>query len=152
MPNCVLAVWAQKRPHMVHSIKSITLVLLTGWREWEQQQSRSVFSLPLTPLWLPHLTFSVSSCLTLLPPLVTAGRSRSPLEPMDTIFVKSVREHGPAHQAGLCTGRHTVNIKVSNTCSHTLVKLHVWWLKTLVKYNISFTVWGNYAVIQRRAL
>lgn len=27
------------------------------------------------------------------------------LEPMDTIFVKNVRETGPAHQAGLCTGK-----------------------------------------------
>lgn len=26
---------------------------------------------------------------------------------MDTIFVKSVREKGPAHQAGLCTGRES---------------------------------------------
>ncbi|MEQ2257188.1 hypothetical protein ILYODFUR_032052 [Ilyodon furcidens] len=27
------------------------------------------------------------------------------LEPMDTIFVKSVKENGPAQQAGLCTGK-----------------------------------------------
>ncbi|TSK28027.1 Rho GTPase-activating protein 23 [Bagarius yarrelli] len=31
------------------------------------------------------------------------GLQRSRLEPMDTIFVKNVREKGPAHQAGLCT-------------------------------------------------
>ena len=40
-----------------------------------------------------------------------AGPPRSRLEPMDTIFVKSVREDGPAHQAGLRTGErggHTV--------------------------------------------
>lgn len=29
---------------------------------------------------------------------------RPRLEPMDTIFVKSVKENGPAQQAGLCTG------------------------------------------------
>lgn len=34
-----------------------------------------------------------------------AGLHRSCLEPMDTIFVKNVREKGPAHQAGLCTGK-----------------------------------------------
>lgn len=33
-----------------------------------------------------------------------AGPPRSRLEPMDTIFVKNVREDGPAHQAGLRTG------------------------------------------------
>ncbi|KAG7226586.1 hypothetical protein INR49_003743 [Caranx melampygus] len=32
------------------------------------------------------------------------GCPRSRLEPMDTIFVKSVKENGPAQQAGLCTG------------------------------------------------
>ncbi len=34
-----------------------------------------------------------------------AGLPQSRLEPMDTIFVKNVREKGPAHQAGLCTGK-----------------------------------------------
>ncbi len=34
-----------------------------------------------------------------------AGCQWSYLEPMDTIFVKSVKENGPAHQAGLCSGR-----------------------------------------------
>lgn len=34
-----------------------------------------------------------------------AGLQRNRLEPMDTIFVKNVRERGPAHQAGLCTGK-----------------------------------------------
>lgn len=27
---------------------------------------------------------------------------------MDTIFVKNVRERGPAHQGGLCTGKENV--------------------------------------------
>ncbi|TRZ04037.1 hypothetical protein DNTS_006376, partial [Danionella cerebrum] len=31
------------------------------------------------------------------------GRQRNRLEPMDTIFVKQVKEGGPAHGAGLCT-------------------------------------------------
>ncbi|XP_077367822.1 uncharacterized protein LOC144011838, partial [Festucalex cinctus] len=31
------------------------------------------------------------------------GRQRSRLEPMDTIFVKQVKDGGPAHGAGLCT-------------------------------------------------
>lgn len=38
---------------------------------------------------------------------VCLGRSRSRLEPMDTIFVKQVKEGGPAHGAGLCTGAFT---------------------------------------------
>uniref|UniRef100_A0A4W5QAZ8 Uncharacterized protein n=1 Tax=Hucho hucho TaxID=62062 RepID=A0A4W5QAZ8_9TELE len=39
------------------------------------------------------------------------GKERSRLEPMDTIFVKNVRERGPAHQAGLCTGKEHVCLK-----------------------------------------
>ncbi|KAF7225881.1 transcript variant X3 [Nothobranchius furzeri] len=35
---------------------------------------------------------------------------RGRLEPMDTIFVKNVREKGPAHQAGLCTGDRLVKV------------------------------------------
>lgn len=35
------------------------------------------------------------------------GRQRNRLEPMDTIFVKQVKEGGPAHGAGLCTGKST---------------------------------------------
>lgn len=33
------------------------------------------------------------------------GPQRSRLEPMDTIFVKNVKEDGSAHQAGLRTGK-----------------------------------------------
>lgn len=33
-----------------------------------------------------------------------SGRQRNRLEPMDTIFVKQVKEGGPANEAGLCTG------------------------------------------------
>ncbi|XP_072742007.1 rho GTPase-activating protein 23 isoform X1 [Ciconia boyciana] len=39
-----------------------------------------------------------------------AGPPRSRLEPMDTIFVKNVREDGPAHQAGLRTGDRLVKV------------------------------------------
>ncbi|XP_026770293.3 rho GTPase-activating protein 23 isoform X4 [Pangasianodon hypophthalmus] len=38
------------------------------------------------------------------------GTHRGRLEPMDTIFVKSVKEMGPAHQAGLCTGDRLVKV------------------------------------------
>ncbi|XP_069024626.1 rho GTPase-activating protein 23-like isoform X2 [Embiotoca jacksoni] len=38
------------------------------------------------------------------------GCQRSRLEPMDTIFVKSVKESGPAQQAGLCTGDRLVKV------------------------------------------
>uniref|UniRef100_A0A8B9NLL0 Rho GTPase activating protein 23 n=1 Tax=Accipiter nisus TaxID=211598 RepID=A0A8B9NLL0_9AVES len=39
-----------------------------------------------------------------------SGPPRSRLEPMDTIFVKNVREDGPAHQAGLRTGDRLVKV------------------------------------------
>lgn len=45
---------------------------------------------------------ATDASLTLCP--LGAGPPRSRLEPMDTIFVKNVREDGPAHQAGLRTG------------------------------------------------
>ncbi|XP_046709356.1 rho GTPase-activating protein 23 isoform X3 [Silurus meridionalis] len=38
------------------------------------------------------------------------GNHRGRMEPMDTIFVKSVKESGPAHQAGLCTGDRLVKV------------------------------------------
>ncbi|XP_034991402.1 rho GTPase-activating protein 23 isoform X2 [Zootoca vivipara] len=38
------------------------------------------------------------------------GPSRNRLEPMDTIFVKSVKEDGPAHKAGLRTGDRLVKV------------------------------------------
>ncbi|XP_036453441.1 rho GTPase-activating protein 21 isoform X3 [Colossoma macropomum] len=38
------------------------------------------------------------------------GRPRNRLEPMDTIFVKQVKEGGPAHGAGLCTGDRIVKV------------------------------------------
>ncbi|KAG7329798.1 hypothetical protein KOW79_006020 [Hemibagrus wyckioides] len=38
------------------------------------------------------------------------GRGRSRLEPMDTIFVKQVKEGGPADGAGLCTGDRIVKV------------------------------------------
>ncbi|KAG5850448.1 hypothetical protein ANANG_G00082550 [Anguilla anguilla] len=38
------------------------------------------------------------------------GRPRTRLEPMDTIFVKQVKEGGPAHGAGLCTGDRIVKV------------------------------------------
>eukprot|EP00062_Callorhinchus_milii_P018568 gi/632972180/ref/XP_007902532.1/ PREDICTED: rho GTPase-activating protein 23 isoform X2 [Callorhinchus milii] len=38
------------------------------------------------------------------------GQEKGKVEPMDTIFVKSVKEGGPAHQAGLCTGDRIVKV------------------------------------------
>nr|XP_020451434.1 rho GTPase-activating protein 21-like isoform X2 [Monopterus albus] len=38
------------------------------------------------------------------------GRQRNRIEPMDTIFVKQVKEGGPAHRAGLCTGDRIVKV------------------------------------------
>ncbi|KAL6104592.1 arhgap21 [Pungitius sinensis] len=41
---------------------------------------------------------------------VLGGRQRNKLEPMDTIFVKQVKEGGPGHGAGLCTGDRIVKV------------------------------------------
>uniref|UniRef100_A0A3P8XKA6 Rho GTPase activating protein 23b n=1 Tax=Esox lucius TaxID=8010 RepID=A0A3P8XKA6_ESOLU len=47
------------------------------------------------------------------------GGQRARLEPMDTIFVKSVREKGPAHQAGLCTGDRLVKVNGESVLGKT---------------------------------
>ncbi|KAM6951104.1 rho GTPase-activating protein 23 [Aplochiton taeniatus] len=47
------------------------------------------------------------------------GSPRSRLEPMDTIFVKSVRDPGPAHQAGLCTGDRLVKVNGESVLGKT---------------------------------
>ncbi|XP_046895014.1 rho GTPase-activating protein 23-like isoform X3 [Hypomesus transpacificus] len=47
------------------------------------------------------------------------GYPRSRLEPMDTIFVKNVRERGPAHQAGLCTGDRLVKVNGESVLGKT---------------------------------
>ncbi|KAM9456671.1 rho GTPase-activating protein 23 isoform 3-T3 [Clarias gariepinus] len=44
---------------------------------------------------------------------------RSRLEPMDTIFVKNVRDNGPAHQAGLCTGDRLVKVNGESVLGKT---------------------------------
>ncbi|XP_070846945.1 rho GTPase-activating protein 23-like isoform X3 [Chaetodon trifascialis] len=48
-----------------------------------------------------------------------AGCPRSRLEPMDTIFVKSVKENGPAQQAGLCTGDRLVKVNGQSVLGKT---------------------------------
>ncbi|XP_036408116.1 rho GTPase-activating protein 23-like isoform X2 [Megalops cyprinoides] len=47
------------------------------------------------------------------------GYQQSRLEPMDTIFVKNVRERGPAHQAGLCTGDRLVKVNGESVLGKT---------------------------------
>ncbi|XP_044038541.1 rho GTPase-activating protein 23 isoform X7 [Siniperca chuatsi] len=47
------------------------------------------------------------------------GYQKGRLEPMDTIFVKSVRENGPAHQAGLCTGDRLVKVNGESVLGKT---------------------------------
>ncbi|XP_036445212.1 rho GTPase-activating protein 23 isoform X2 [Colossoma macropomum] len=47
------------------------------------------------------------------------GLQRGRLEPMDTIFVKNVRERGPAHQAGLCTGDRLVKVNGESVLGKT---------------------------------
>ncbi|XP_071390108.1 rho GTPase-activating protein 21 isoform X2 [Centroberyx affinis] len=47
------------------------------------------------------------------------GRQRNRLEPMDTIFVKQVKEGGPAHGAGLCTGDRIVKVNGASIIGKT---------------------------------
>ncbi|XP_016110485.1 rho GTPase-activating protein 23-like isoform X2 [Sinocyclocheilus grahami] len=47
------------------------------------------------------------------------GGQRSRLEPVDTIFVKNVKEKGPAHQAGLCTGDRLVKVNGDSVLGKT---------------------------------
>ncbi|XP_063076699.1 rho GTPase-activating protein 23-like [Engraulis encrasicolus] len=45
------------------------------------------------------------------------------LEPMDTIFVKNVRENGPAHLAGLCTGDRLVKVNGESVLGKTYAQV-----------------------------
>ncbi|XP_073533623.1 rho GTPase-activating protein 21 isoform X4 [Phyllobates terribilis] len=47
------------------------------------------------------------------------GRPRNRLEPMDTIFVKQVKEGGPAHEAGLCTGDRIIKVNGESVIGKT---------------------------------
>lgn len=58
------------------------------------------------------------------------GYQKGRLEPMDTIFVKNVREKGPAHQAGLCTGKGNIWCMSTNILIcivNVLVRAPVMW-------------------------
>ncbi|XP_076155206.1 rho GTPase-activating protein 23-like [Alosa pseudoharengus] len=52
-----------------------------------------------------------------------SGNERGRLEPMDTIFVKNVRENGPAHQAGLCTGDRLVKVNGESVLGKTYAQV-----------------------------
>uniref|UniRef100_A0A8C5A9L9 Rho GTPase activating protein 21b n=1 Tax=Gadus morhua TaxID=8049 RepID=A0A8C5A9L9_GADMO len=47
------------------------------------------------------------------------GRPRNKIEPMDTIFVKQVKEGGPGHGAGLCTGDRLVKVNGASILGKT---------------------------------
>ncbi|XP_058388565.1 rho GTPase-activating protein 21 isoform X2 [Diceros bicornis minor] len=47
------------------------------------------------------------------------GKQRNRLEPMDTIFVKQVKEGGPAFEAGLCTGDRIINVNGESVIGKT---------------------------------
>ncbi|XP_061441830.1 rho GTPase-activating protein 21 isoform X2 [Rhineura floridana] len=48
-----------------------------------------------------------------------SGKPRNRLEPMDTIFVKQVKEGGPAFEAGLCTGDRIVKVNGESVIGKT---------------------------------
>ncbi|XP_051007201.1 rho GTPase-activating protein 21 isoform X1 [Acomys russatus] len=47
------------------------------------------------------------------------GKQRNRLEPMDTIFVKQVKEGGPASEAGLCTGDRIIKVNGESVIGKT---------------------------------
>uniref|UniRef100_A0A8C9JDK7 Rho GTPase-activating protein 21 n=1 Tax=Panthera tigris altaica TaxID=74533 RepID=A0A8C9JDK7_PANTA len=47
------------------------------------------------------------------------GKPRNRLEPMDTIFVKQVKEGGPAFEAGLCTGDRIIKVNGESVIGKT---------------------------------
>ncbi|XP_052012228.1 rho GTPase-activating protein 21 isoform X2 [Apodemus sylvaticus] len=47
------------------------------------------------------------------------GKQRNRLEPMDTIFVKQVKEGGPAFEAGLCTGDRIIKVNGESVIGKT---------------------------------
>lgn len=63
------------------------------------------------------------------------GCQKGRMEPMDTIFVKNVREKGPAHQAGLCTGN--INVR-----AHTHLEKKKHWNMNLEICIGNELVWG----------
>uniref|UniRef100_A0A6J0UGK0 Rho GTPase-activating protein 21 isoform X1 n=2 Tax=Pogona vitticeps TaxID=103695 RepID=A0A6J0UGK0_9SAUR len=48
-----------------------------------------------------------------------SGKRRNRLEPMDTIFVKQVKEGGPAFEAGLCTGDRIIKVNGESVLGKT---------------------------------
>ncbi|XP_063159581.1 rho GTPase-activating protein 21 isoform X1 [Candoia aspera] len=48
-----------------------------------------------------------------------SGKPRNRLEPMDTIFVKQVKEGGPAFEAGLCTGDRIIKVNGESVIGKT---------------------------------
>ncbi|KAG8140067.1 hypothetical protein E2320_002790, partial [Naja naja] len=60
---------------------------------------------PEAPEFVPHVQEDIFGEL-----VRQATPQRNRLEPMDTIFVKNVKEDGPAHQAGLQTGDRLVKV------------------------------------------
>jgi len=64
---------------------------------------------------------------------------------MDTIFVKNVREKGPAHQAGLCTGKgekKTVCVQLKLYVHRNDMTSDEW----LVHSNVHTNVWDDNSV------
>ncbi|GLH06608.1 Uncharacterized protein GBIM_12088, partial [Gryllus bimaculatus] len=50
----------------------------------------------------------------------------SPDDPMDTIFVKSVREHSPAYDAGLATGDRIIGVNGRSVFGHSYQRVVQW--------------------------
>ncbi|ETE73826.1 Rho GTPase-activating protein 23, partial [Ophiophagus hannah] len=109
----------------------------TGLEEqWEQRSRLQVSSntstgpgalRPEAPEFVPHVQ-EQEDIFGEIVRQATPPRNR--LEPMDTIFVKNVKEDGPAHQAGLQTGDRLVKVNgesiIGKTYSQVISLIQNW--------------------------
>lgn len=71
---------------------------------------------------MTSISWKTSWNIFLLTFFCNPGRQRNRLEPMDTIFVKQVKDGGPAHGAGLCTGKKHNLVSISKPAPFSSTK------------------------------
>uniref|UniRef100_A0A8C8YM27 Rho GTPase activating protein 21 n=1 Tax=Prolemur simus TaxID=1328070 RepID=A0A8C8YM27_PROSS len=69
------------------------------------------------------------------------GKQRNRLEPMDTIFVKQVKEGGPAFEAGLCTGDRIIKVNGESVIGKTYSQVIAYSQDAYLKGNEAYS--GN---------
>lgn len=113
---CLLASLSVSKGDVDLSLNSCCLPLVGALCRWPQiiflPNERATLSCRnwTNPLYISLYAFEFGSHSAFIMNtnwlILWPGRQRNKLEPMDTIFVKQVKEGGPAHAAGLCTGNN----------------------------------------------